>query len=117
MDRMIAYCGLICSECDGYLATQAGDWEAILKLAEKTKEQFGLGDLAPESLLCDGCLSDSGRLCSYCSTCAVRECAIKMGVPNCAHCAQYACGTIEEFFAMAPMARGPLDAIHSQLAA
>jgi len=25
MDKIIAYCGLVCSDCPAYIATQAGD--------------------------------------------------------------------------------------------
>ena len=29
MDRMVAFCGVICSDCPAYLATQANDRDAL----------------------------------------------------------------------------------------
>ena len=29
MDKMIAYCGLVCTDCEAYIATQANDLAAL----------------------------------------------------------------------------------------
>ncbi|MCK4571680.1 DUF3795 domain-containing protein, partial [candidate division WOR-3 bacterium] len=34
MDKMIAYCGIICTECPAFLATQKDDDEERKKVAE-----------------------------------------------------------------------------------
>ncbi len=116
MERIIAACGLVCSECDAYLATQANDLEALERLAQQAREEFGQEDATAETTMCDGCLTDTGRQIGYCATCEVRACAFHRGVMNCAHCADYACETLEAFFAQATGARPVLDEIRVSLA-
>lgn len=47
--------------------------------------------------------------------CPMRICAVEKGIENCAHCNEYACETIEEFFVTDPQARVKLDAIRAGL--
>ncbi|MFO7742990.1 MAG: DUF3795 domain-containing protein [Anaerolineae bacterium] len=115
MERIIAYCGLICSDCDAYLATQANDLEALERLARQWQEDFGLEDASVEATMCDGCLTDAGRQIGYCATCEIRACGLERGVANCAHCADYACETLEAFLAEATVARPVLDEIRASL--
>jgi hypothetical protein len=117
MDKMIAYCGLICTECEAYLATQSGDMAALERMATKAREEYGATTATAESVMCDGCLSTTGRLTGYCYECAVRACAMDRGMTNCAHCPEYACDKIESFFGMAPQARTSLDGIRAGLVA
>lgn len=114
MKRMVAYCGLVCTDCDSYKATQRGDWKALEDLARKAKEQFGMETTA-DGCMCDGCLPATGHKISYCSTCEIRACATAKKVVNCAHCAEYACAKLSSFFEMARNARPVLDAIHAAL--
>ena len=117
MDEMIAYCGLVCTDCEAYIATQANDLAALEQMAARAREQFDNPDLTIESAMCDGCLSDSERLCGYCFECQVRACGMERGMVNCAYCADYACDKLEGFFDMAPHARASLDGIRASLAA
>jgi uncharacterized Fe-S radical SAM superfamily protein PflX len=113
MDRIIAYCGLACSECDAYVATQANDLEALERLAQRARDEFGMPDATAESSMCDGCLADDGRQISYCAMCEIRSCAVARGLTNCAYCADYACEKLEGFFAHATEARSVLDQIRA----
>ncbi len=115
MDRIIAYCGLVCSDCDAYLATQANDVEALERLARQWQQEFGVEDATAEGTMCDGCLTDTGRQIGYCATCEIRVCAVDRAVVNCGHCDDYACETLEAFFADAPDARPVLDEIRASL--
>lgn len=115
MSRTIAYCGLLCSECEAYLATQADDWAALEKMAEKARTEYGMAEATAEGVLCDGCLGDEGHKCGYCAECAVRACAVERGKITCAHCDDYGCDKIEAFFGMAPKARTTLDEIRRSL--
>lgn len=114
MSKMIAYCGLVCSDCPGYQATQSGDAEALGRVAEKWSKEFG-EEIAPEGCLCDGCLSTAGRLIGYASQCKIRPCAIAKQVKNCGHCADYACKELTTFFAMAPSAKATLEKVRRAL--
>lgn len=117
MERMIAYCGLVCTDCPGYLATQANDLPALERLAAQARDEYGMADATVESTMCDGCLSGSNRLCGYCFECQVRACGLARGMANCAHCADYGCDKLEAFWAMAPGARTNLDSIRAALVA
>jgi hypothetical protein len=115
MERMIAFCGLVCTECEGYLATQANDWDALERLAAKAREEYNIPDATAEGVLCDGCLSDTGRKIGYCAQCEIRACGVARGVANCGHCPDYACEKLTAFFGMAPQARGVLDEVRNAL--
>jgi hypothetical protein len=117
MDRVIAYCGLICTDCEAYVATQANDLATLERLADRAREEFGMPDVTVEATMCNGCLSNSERMCGYCAQCQVRACAVGKGMVNCAHCDDYRCETLEAFFGMAAEARATLDGIRAGLAA
>lgn len=117
-EKMIAYCGLVCSECPAYIATQSDDMEALGRVAAQWSKEFN-ATLAAADCICDGCLSDSERLIGHCSECKVRACAIGRGVINCAHCDDYArpggCEKITAFFTFAPDAKTTLEEIRATL--
>ena len=114
MSDMTACCGLLCSECDAFLATAADDDAKRAEVAETWSKQFEHA-FKPQDINCDGCTSDSDRLFSHCSICEIRKCATKRSLANCAHCDDYACEKLEAFFKMVPQARKNLDAIRSGL--
>ncbi|MDI7247228.1 MAG: DUF3795 domain-containing protein [Bacillota bacterium] len=110
MNRMVAYCGLVCSECPAYIATQNNDEEGRRKTAEKWSEELGI-TVTAEDCICDGCLAFHGRLGGYCGECPIRACGIRTKVENCAHCEGYPCEQLEKFLQGVPAARAVLDAI------
>jgi hypothetical protein len=114
MDKMIAYCGLVCTECEAYTATKANDAAAIEQIARKWAEDYG-APITPEGVWCDGCLSSGPRLCAHCGQCEVRGCALSRGVVNCAHCADYGCEIIAGFIANVPQAKTVLEEIRASL--
>ena len=115
MDRIIAYCGLVCSDCPAYIATQANDQEALERVATQWQEEYNAPQLTVESVICDGCLTEEGRKCGHCAECEIRACGVAQGVANCAHCADYTCEKLEKFFGFVPEAQGVLDGIRQSL--
>jgi len=115
MDKMIAFCGLICSECPAFIATQKDDDNERKKVAELWAKEYNSPDLKPEDINCDGCLSENGRLFGYCKTCDIRSCALEKNAKNCAYCDDYACEKLVKFFDMAPEAKNNLDEIRGNL--
>jgi hypothetical protein len=119
MVGMIAYCGLICTECPAYVATQADDRQALETVAAEWRRQFSEPAITADTIVCDGCLG-GGRLSGYCSTCEIRACAVERLGPllpvNCAHCDDYACQKLDDFLGHVPEARALLDRISSSLA-
>lgn len=54
---MIAYCGMDCSKCEGYLATKEDNDTKRKEVAEKWTIQYNT-DIKPEQINCNGCKSD-----------------------------------------------------------
>ncbi len=116
MDRIVAYCGLVCSDCPAYVATQSNDPAALERVAAQWRQEFDSPDITADSILCDGCLGvNGGRRIGYCDTCQIRACALERDVVNCAYCSEYACDKLEGFFAHAADARTVLDEIRAGL--
>jgi hypothetical protein len=114
MDRIIAYCGLVCTDCEAYIATQADDQAALERVAAKWREEYNAPGITVESVICDGCLSGP-RKCSHCAECEIRACGTARGVANCAHCTEYICEKLEGFFGLVPPARAVLDEVRQSL--
>jgi hypothetical protein len=114
MDEMIAFCGLTCTQCPGYLATQNDDDDARRKVAEEWSKEFK-AEIKPEDINCDGCIVTDGRHIGYCSMCEIRKCGLGRAVENCAHCADYACDKLEKFLSQVPDARKTLEGIRGGL--
>jgi hypothetical protein len=115
IDQIIAYCGLVCTNCPGYIATQANDFAKLEQLAEQARTEYNVLTATAESVRCDGCLADQGRKCGYCAECAIRACGVARSVANCAYCPDYACEKLVGFFRIAPGARLVLDEIRAGL--
>jgi hypothetical protein len=115
MDKIIAYCGLVCSDCPAYIATQADDRAALEQVAAQWREEYNAPDITVESIICDGCLTDEGRKCSHCFECQIRACGMERNVVNCAYCDDYVCEKLEGFFGFVPDAKARLDGIRQSL--
>ena len=115
MDRIVAYCGLVCTDCPAYTATQADDRTALEQVAAQWRKEYNAPNITDESVICDGCLGSEGRHCSHCYQCDIRACGMERGILNCAYCDDYACEKIERFFGFVPAARATLDAIRQGL--
>lgn len=112
-DKMTAYCGLNCSECPTWLATQADDDDARAKVAAQWSKMFGM-QLTAVDINCDGCKSGSGRLFGHCQNCQVRQCAGQKSIETCADCEDYACEVLSGLFAFIPQAKEALEEIRAQ---
>jgi hypothetical protein len=117
VDQMIAYCGLVCTDCPAYIATQTNDRAALNQVAAAWREEYNAPDISVDTIMCDGCLGRNGRHCSHCFECEIRACGVARGVANCAHCPEYACEKLEGFFGLVPGARAALDGIRVGLVA
>jgi len=110
MSEMIAYCGLVCTSCPQYIATQNDDEIARGKIAKRLAEKFGL-HFKPEEINCDGCLSTGGRLIGFCNTCEVRKCGITKSVENCSACDDQPCDKLNKFHEFSPDAKASFEAL------
>ncbi|UCF70742.1 MAG: DUF3795 domain-containing protein [candidate division WOR-3 bacterium] len=98
MKEMIAYCGIVCTGCPAFIATQNNSDEERNRVVEKwSSDQY---PLETKDINCDGCLSTSGRLLKFCNECEVRACGLERGVETCAHCEDYGCAKLEKLYSM-----------------
>jgi hypothetical protein len=99
--KMIAYCGMDCSKCACYRATQENNDTQRKEVAEKWTVQYN-SDIKPEQINCDGCKSDGIKFFFVESSCPIRKCNIEKSTANCAECSEYKCETLIDFIKMAP---------------
>ena len=109
---MIAYCGLDCSECPAYIATQKDDFDELKKIANELSSESMV--FKPEELYCDGCNSE-GRIFKWCKECPIRICCSDKGYENCAYCGDYICDNLKMTFDKASSAKETLDKIRNKL--
>ncbi len=115
MQKMIAFCGLICTDCPAYIATQKNDDEERKKVAKSWSTEKEI--LKPEDINCDGCLVTERRLIKFCKDCKVRLCGLEKNVENCAHCDKYPCEELDKLweFIQSTEAKATLDEIRKSL--
>lgn len=111
--KIIAKCGLVCSECPAYIATQKNDDVLRAETAKKWSEMFKF-DIKAADIICDGCPSDTGRLFNYCATCEIRKCASEKKVATCADCPEYSCQKLDDFLVQVPEARKMLEGLRNK---
>jgi hypothetical protein len=107
-ETTMAFCGLVCWECPAHQATRTDDRELLERTARTWSEHMG-EEIAPDSIVCDGCKTGEGRMAFFCAACKVRACAAGRGLDSCAPCPDYACDKLEELFGMIPDARAKLE--------
>ncbi len=103
MQINISPCGLVCSRCDAYRATQENSAEKLEMVAADWRKRYHCEDIKAELIACDGCMTEGGRKCYHCEhSCPIRPCAIAKGVKICSECPEYPCAKLKEFFGYVP---------------
>ena len=102
MTEQIAYCGMDCTNCPVYTATQADDDAAREKAAVLFSKLFKT-EIPASAINCDGCKSETGRLFGHCTTCEVRTCARDRKLESCAYCKDYSCEKLDAQLAGIPL--------------
>jgi hypothetical protein len=113
MSTLYGACGLVCSKCDAYMATQANDQTALEQIAAKWRVEYNAPSITAANILCDGCMT-GGRTIGHCAECGIRLCAVKRGVENCATCPDYGCETLTAFVQNVPQASANLEMLRQQ---
>lgn len=115
MKTNLSYCGIICSGCPVYWATQKKDETQKERMrqsiARLCNEQYQLKLKSTDIVDCDGCKTVNGRLFPGCLDCEVRNCAREKGIENCAQCDIYPCDALKKLFKNDPMAQNRLDVL------
>jgi hypothetical protein len=110
MEKIIAMCGLVCSDCPAYLATQSGDAAALQRVAETWSQEYGTA-LTADDCACNGCGALEGPWMSHCAECDIRACGMEQEIVTCAQCTSYACDKLRKFFEFVPAAEATLDGL------
>ncbi|MCK4395091.1 DUF3795 domain-containing protein [candidate division WOR-3 bacterium] len=116
-EKMVAFCGIVCTDCPAFIATQNNDD----KLREKTAKKWSSEEhsLKAEDVNCDGCPVVGKRVMEFISFCKVRKCALEKGVKNCAYCEEYPCKELGELWKQLklPEAKETLEEIRKTMRA
>jgi len=91
---MVAYCGLVCTECPAYKATQNNDRALLEQTAERWSSPGH--QVKPEDILCDGCPGSGVRRTTFCAMCPVRACARDRRLAHCGECVDYPCDRLDQ---------------------
>ncbi|MFZ5452514.1 MAG: DUF3795 domain-containing protein [Thermodesulfobacteriota bacterium] len=110
MAELIACCGLVCSNCPTFIATQNDDDAAREKTAALYAQRFGLS-FQKEDINCDGCRSEGGRQIGYCRTCEIRRCCLGKSLANCGACPEQPCDLLRRFHEFSAEAKSAFAAL------
>ena len=110
---MIAYCGLDCTKCPAYIATQADDDKMRADCAQFFNQEYKM-EVTPESVNCDGC-SAEGRIFFFCKACNARKCAREKKLDSCALCSDFICSKLEELMQMDKNVKKSIEALKRQI--
>ena len=88
--RLAGVCGLYCGACEVYRAWVEQDQARLEALAHTHGVPIS-------KVMCTGCRTPS-PFC-FSGDCEIKRCAESRGVPGCAECDAFPCGTIERFVA------------------
>jgi len=119
MDEIIAFCGLLCQNCQIYLATREVNKtikdKLIFEIINICKEHYRIDYKYEDINDCDGCTSENDKLFFGCAKCKIRKCAIEKGIKNCAYCEEYSCDELLNVFKSDPSAKTRLDLVRSTM--
>lgn len=114
MEKIVACCGLTCSDCPTFKATQMNDDAERRRIAGLWTEEYG-HLFKVEDINCDGCLTRGTRVFNYCNICEIRKCGQERKVQNCAYCSDYKCERLSRMHEQAPKARETLEMVRRSL--
>lgn len=114
MEKIVAFCGTVCTECPAFIATRNDDDDKRKETAKLWSKQYN-ADIKLEDINCEGCPSTIGKKFNYCNVCEIRKCGQDKNVKNCAYCSEYVCEKLNKFFEIAPEGKITLDEIKKGL--
>jgi len=112
MEKIIAYCGLVCDDCPAFIATNQNYHAKKEELAKKWADQNE--NLNANDITCYGC-KNTNKKTKFCQICYVRKCCIKKGIENCAFCFDYPCPEYNKLIKkiVSPEAKKILDELNA----
>lgn len=91
----ISCCGIMCSECPVYIATQKDDDNMRKFLAH----EYSMGGLVfyPKDIVCHGCHTVSADHNKFGKGCEIRKCCKEKHIKLCAECREFPCVKTDEY--------------------
>ena len=114
MEKIIAYCGITCSDCPTFKATQTNNDAERKRVAELWTKEYGHA-IKSEDINCESCQTRGPRVFSYCNICEIRKCGQQKNVKNCAYCDDYKCEKLSKLHEQAPKLKETLANIRMNL--
>jgi hypothetical protein len=114
MEKIIAHCGITCSDCPAFIATKTNNDAERSRVAELWTKEYG-HPFKPEDINCEGCQTKGQRVFNYTKICEIRKCGQERKIENCAYCVDYKCEKISNLHERAPKPRETLDEIRKGL--
>ncbi|MFO8062879.1 MAG: DUF3795 domain-containing protein [bacterium] len=90
-EKIIAYCGLVCSDCPAFIAHKTDDNDIREKTAKMWSEFYN-ADITTDMINCTGC-HGSGVLFRHCDECNIRQCCHEKHLDNCSGCPDFICNS------------------------
>lgn len=108
MNDMIGCCGLNCSHCGAYIATQTDDNAKREEVAREWTEKHG-AHFTADQINCDGCQADARAPDWVASMCPTRKCCKGKAIETCAVCDSYICDELQSFVEGVPEMKSNLE--------
>ena len=89
----MAYCGIICHNCQAIIATQNNDTAALKEVAQRWGE-YDNQIYTLDNIRCNGCRSTV--LNKHCNTCEIRACGLEKELGNCGMCSEFICDKLRD---------------------
>jgi len=113
MEKIIGICGISCTDCSAFKATQENDDSKRRQVAEEWSKTYH-SEIRPDQIKCNGCLPDLG-IHQQLHVCEIRKCGIQRKAKNCAHCVDYKCERLSKFLENVPDAEKILEETHKHV--
>ncbi len=95
-DRAVSFCGLDCSRCPVFCATQKGDAPLRKRTARSWSRLLDL-NLTEADMVCEGCRS--AVTMPHSARCEIRACCAGRNMENCSVCAdRTSCKRMDDFW-------------------
>ena len=110
--KNLAYCGLLCNECEIYKATIANDCAYKEQVAKNfSSPQY---PLTSDDIKCYGCSDNNKAIFKFCEECEIRLCGIAKSLANCGQCKSFACDKLHKAFEHNPDNKKRLEEVFSK---
>jgi len=94
MPKMMAACGVLCSDCPAFHGAEKGA-QHQQKTAAAWHRIYGLNE-PPGNISCGGCLGPDAELFHTSRSCEARRCCLRKGLDSCGQCPEIGCALLEK---------------------